>query len=371
LVLYFPRFTKQNNHFGGETARRVNMSTAQPIQAEVPPHVQLIQMATAYWISKVVYAAAKLDLADRLADGPRGAEELAGPTETHAPTLHRLMRTLASLGILTERDNQRFALTPMGEALKTGAPGFARASVLTMGAPMFIDSFEQIMHSLKTGGTGFEVAMGMSVFDYLAQHPEAASMFSETMVGFHGGETPAVAAAYDFSGFENVVDVGGATGNMLAAILSKHAGPRGVLFDMPHVLADAPAFLRDRGVEDRVTLEGGSFFESVPVGGDAYILSHIIHDWNEDQCLTILGHVRRAMKPDGRLLIVEFVLPEGDTPHLGKIADMVMLIVPGGQERTAAEYSTLLAKAGFRVTRVVPTDSPVSIVEAVPDPAIS
>jgi hypothetical protein len=345
------------------------MSSAQPVPAEVPAHAQVIQMATAYWVSKIVYAAAKLDLADRLADGPMSAEELAGPTETHAPTLHRLMRTLASLGILSEGENKRFGLTSLGEALKSGAPGSARASVLTLCAPMFVDSFEQIMHCLKTGETGFEKANGMPVFDYLAQHPDEASMFSETMVGFHGGETPAVAAAYDFSHFETIVDVGGATGNMLSAILSKYSGPRGILFDMQHVVADAPAFLKQRGVEDRVSIESGSFFESVPAGGDAYILSHIIHDWSEDQCIAILSNVRRAMKPDGKLLIVEFVLPEGDTPHLGKIADIVMLVVPGGQERTAAEYETLLTKAGFRLNRVVPTDSPVSIVEAVIEPA--
>jgi len=165
--------------------------------------------------------------------------------------------------------------------------------------------------------------------------------------------------------FETVVDVGGATGNMLAAILSRHVGPRGVLFDRPHVVRDAPALLKARGVEERVTIEPGNFFDSVPAGGDAYVLSHIIHDWTEDQCLTILGHCRKAMKPDGRLLIVEMVLPAGDTPHPGKILDMVMLVIPGGQERTEAEYAALLGKAGFRLTRVVPTASAVGVVEAV------
>jgi O-methyltransferase len=152
---------------------------------------------------------------------------------------------------------------------------------------------------------------------------------------------------------------------MLAAILNQHAGPSGVLFDMPHVVADAPKLLNENGVEDRVTIESGSFFESIPAGGDAYIMSHIIHDWNEDQCQTILTNCREAMKPDSKLLIVEFVLPEGDTPHLGKLADMVMLVIPGGQERTTAEYETLLSRAGLRLTRVIPTESPVSIVEAV------
>ena len=222
------------------------------------------------------------------------------------------------------------------------------------------------MHSLATGGTGFEAAMGMPLFNYLAQHPEEASLFSETMVGFHGAEPPAVAAAYDFSIFTTVVDVGGATGNMLAAILARHPEPRGVLFDMPHIVGGAPSLLKARGVDNRVTIEAGDFFKGVPAGGDAYLLSHVIHDWNEDQCLTILGHCRKAMKPDGKLLIVEMVLPAGDTPHPGKLLDMVMLVVPGGQERTEAEYTPLLAKAGFRVTRVIPTDSAVSVVEAVP-----
>ncbi len=333
-------------------------------QQNLPPHAQLIQMASAYWVSKLIYAAARLGLADQLAAGPKSAAELAGPTRTHAPALHRLMRTLASLGILSEHDAQRFALTPLGEALKSGAPGSARATVLSFCSPTFVGAFEQIMYSLQTGKTGFEKVNGKPIFDYFAQHPDEASLFSETMVGFHGAEPAAVAAAYDFSGCGKVVDVGGATGNMLAAILKRYPNPRGVLFDMAHVVADAPALLKERGVEQRVSIESGSFFETVPAGGDAYVLSHIIHDWSEEQCLTILGHCRKAMKPNGRLLIVEMVLPTGDTPHPGKILDMVMLVIPGGQERTESEYSTLLGKAGFKLLRVVPTDSAVSIVEA-------
>lgn len=334
---------------------------------DLPAHVQLIQMATGNWVARVVYAAAILDLVDHLAAGPRSAEDLAGLIGAHAPSLHRLMRSLASLGILAERPDHRFALTGLGEALKTGAPGSARASVLTAGSPWFQGAFEQIVYSVQTGKTGFEKAHGMPVFDYLAQHPADASLFSETMIGFHGQEPPAVAEAYDFSSFDTVVDVGGATGNLLAAILLRHKGPRGILFDRPYVVADAPALLEARGVTGRVTIEAGDFFETVPSGADAYVLSHIIHDWSEAQCLTILGHVRKAMKPDGRLLLVEMVLPAGDTPHLGKILDMVMLVLPGGQERTEEEYRPLLAKAGFQVTRVIPTNSAVSIVEAIQD----
>ncbi len=211
-----------------------------------PPHAQIIQMATGYWVSRVVYAAAKLELADRLSEGPRSAAELAPATGTHAPSLHRLMRCLAGLGILTEREGGRFALTPLGEALRKGAPGAAHSTVLSLAGPAFWRGYEEVMYSLETGKTGFEKAFGMPAFDYLAQHPEEASLFSEAMVGFHGAEPPAVAAAYDFSGVGTVVDVGGATGNMLAAILGRYPKPRGVLFDLPHVVRDAPKLFEAR-----------------------------------------------------------------------------------------------------------------------------
>lgn len=336
-----------------------------PTPAGLPPHLQLIQMGRAFIVSRTVYVAAKLGLADELASGPKSAAELAGPLQVHAPSLHRLMRTLASLGVLTERTEQRFALTDLGVALKTGAPGSARSSIMYSGSPAPQSGWDNLVYSVQTGKPGFDKAQGIPVFDYLAQHPEEASLFSDMMIGLHQQEPPAVAAAYDFSAFKTVVDVGGASGNMLAAVLSRHAGLRGILFDRPHVVRDAPALLGARGVSERVTIEAGSFFESVPTGADAYILSHIIHDWSEDQCLTILGRVRKAMNPAGRLLVVEMVLAAGDAPHPGKILDMVMLSQLGGQERTEAEYGALLAKAGFRLTRVVPTASAASIVEAV------
>jgi hypothetical protein len=332
----------------------------------LPPHVQLIEMGTAYWVSRVVYTAAKLGLADHLDSKPMTAAELAQLIGAHAPSLHRFMRTLAGLGILTEDEVQRFALTPLGAALKTGAPGSARSSLLALGSPWCAAAFDNLEYSLETGRTGFEKARGMPIFDYLAQHHEEASLFSETMVGFHSQEPPAVAEAYDFSGFKTIVDVGGATGNLLAAVLARHSEPKGILFDMPHVVCDAPDLLRHRGVAERVSIQSGDFFEGVPEGGDAYLLSHIIHDWDEGRCVTILDSCRKAMPPHGRLLLIEMVLPEGDLPHPGKMLDMVMLVLPGGQERTEGEYAALLGKAGFRLTRVVPTASAVSIVEAVP-----
>jgi hypothetical protein len=333
---------------------------------EMPPHAQLVQMAMAFWTSRTLYVAAKLGLADHLANGPKSAEELAEKTGTHAPSLYRVMRTVASLGIFTEDSSHRFALTPLGEALQSNAPGSAHATILTLAGDWAWRGWEQLLYSVETGKSGFEKALGMPMFDWLAQHPEDASLFSETMIGVHGAEPAAVAAAYDFSELRTIVDVGGATGNLLTTILGSYPGIRGILFDLPHVVRDAPALIEARGLAARVTIEAGSFFESVPTGGDAYLLSHIIHDWNEEQCLTILESCRRAMSADSRLLIIEMVLPEGDTPHPGKIIDMAMLVAPGGQERTEPEYGMLLGKAGLRLRRIVPTASPVSVVEAGP-----
>jgi hypothetical protein len=330
----------------------------------VPPHAQLIQMAMGHLVSRIVYVAAKLSLADRLAQGPKSADELAGPTGTHAPSLYRLMRMLANLGIFTESDTRRFELTPLGEALRLGAPGSARASVLTSASDWWVRGFGELLYSVETGKSGFEKSLGMPVFDGLAKNPEDASLFSDTMIGLHGAEPAAVAASYDFSKFATIVDVGGASGHFLTTILDSYSGPRGVLFDLPHVVRDAPALIHARGLMDRVSIQAGNFFEGIPSDGDAYLLSHIIHDWSEDQCLTILRHCRAAMRPTNRLLIIEMVLPPGDTPHPGKLLDLMMLVGPGGQERTEQEYAELLAKAGLHLTRVVPTKSPVSVVEA-------
>ena len=335
-----------------------------PTDTQVPLHVEMIRMGTAYWLSSLVYHTAKLSLADHLTGGPKSAADLAGVTGTNARALHRFMRTLASFGILTQNGDGTFALTELGATLKKDAPGSARSTVLTMASPWAWGAFGALDHSLSTGMPAIDKVLGMGLFDYLAQHPDEAAQFSESMVGIHGGEPPAVAAAYDFSAFDTIVDVGGATGNMLAHILARHARPKGVLFDRPHVVSEAPALLGARGVADRVTIVHGNFFESVPEGGDAYILSHIIHDWTVEQCQAILRNCRKVMKKGDKLLIVEFVLPTGNTPHFGKLADMVMLAIPGGEERTADEYRQLLEAAGFRMTRVVPTASDVSIVEA-------
>ncbi|MDC8450791.1 MAG: methyltransferase [Nitrospira sp.] len=337
----------------------------EPDITSLPPHAQLVQMGTSHWMSHILYVAAKLGLADHLGKGPTHADDLAAVTNTHPPSLRRFLRTLGHLGLVTEDNAGRFSLTTLGAALKNGAPGSARAAILTLASPIMTQGWGHLLESVQTGKPGLEQAMGMPIFDWLAQHPEEASLFSETMVSFHGTEPSAVAAAYDFSGMRMIVDVGGATGNLLTTILDQYPKPHGILYDLPHVLRDAPALLKSRGVADRVTIESGSFFDRVPAGCDAYLLSHIIHDWTEAQCLTILGHCRRALAPAGRVLIIEMVLPEDNAPHPGKMLDMMMLVGPGGQERTIPEYRQLLDKAGLRLTRVVPTNSAVSIVEAI------
>lgn len=333
------------------------------VAVAAPPEARIAEIMLSQVVPRLVHLAATLKLADYLDAGPKSAAELAPLTGTHAPTLHRILRTMASLGFFTEDNQHRFALEPLGAVLKSGTPSHAAGVIL--GGEMFSRSLDNFLYSAQTGKTGFEHAFGKPIFDWLGAHPTEATLFAETMVGFHGMEPPAVAAAYDFSTFNTIADIGGSTGNMIANILSRYPQPRGILYDLPHVVAEAAPVLHARGVADRVRIEGGSFFDGVPAGADGYVLSHIIHDWNEEQCLTILGHCRRAMAPDGRLLLVEMVLPEGDTPHPGKLTDMVMLTVPGGEERTPSQYDALLNKARFKMTRVVPTASLVSVVEAV------
>ena len=329
-----------------------------------PPEAHIAEVLLSQLAPRLVYLAATLKLPDCLVEGPRTAEEIAQITATHAPALYRVMRTLASLRFFVEDAEHRFALRPLGAALKSGTPSHAAA--LTLGGELLTRSLDNVLYSVQTGKTAFERSFGMPLFDWLTANPVEASLVNETMIGFHGTEPPAIASAYDFSAFQIIADVGGSTGNLLTTILSQHPGPRGILFDLPHVVRDAPALIQNRGLGDRIRIEAGTFFESVPAGADAYILSHIIHDWNREQCLIILDRCRRAMNSGGRLLLAEMVLPDGDAPHPGKMLDVVMLTVTGGEERTASQYGALLDAAGFRMTRVVPTASLATIVEAVP-----
>jgi len=329
------------------------------------PQVQLIHMAKAHWVSGIVYAAAQMNLADHLV-APMTAADLARLTKCDASSLYRIMRTLAGMGVFTEDSDHQFSLTPLGKALRTGTPDSVRSAVLFLAGDGDRQSLGQLHYSIQTGKTAFEKIFGMGLFEWFAEHPVDASMFSKTMTVLNRGKHEAVAEAYDFSQAGTVVDVGGANGSLLATVLTHYREPRGILFDLPHVVRDAPTLIKAHGLTDRIAIEYGSFLDRVPATSGAYMLSHIIHDWGEDQCLTILRNCRRAMKPNSRLLIIEMVLPTGNTPHPGKMLDIVMLAVAGGQERTEPEYRELLEKTGFQLTRVVPTESAVSIVEALP-----
>jgi hypothetical protein len=330
-----------------------------------PPQARLAQMATGFILSRLIYTAASLGIADHLASGPKSARELAAPAGCDAVSLGRFMRTLTNFGILALADDGRFSLTPLGEPLRSDVPDSVRNSILCMAGQWSWQAWQAFPSTVKSGEPAFDAVFGMPVFDWLSQQPEEARRFSDTMVAVHGAEPPAVAAAYDFSSCGVIVDVGGASGNLLAHVLAKHSRPKGVVFDLPQAITDGPARVRAFGVEDRVSIQAGNMFEAVPPGADVYILSHVIHDWNEDRCLTILRNCRAAMRPTSRLLLIELVLREGNAPGFGS-ADMVMMTLTGGAERTAREFESLLARAGLTMTRVIPTSSSASIVEAQP-----
>lgn len=337
-----------------------------PVQ--LPPQVVIAQMIGGHIVTRAMYVFAELGIADLLRDAPRSAADIAPRAGAAPEPLHRLMRMMASLGFLAEDADHRFALTPLGAAMQSDAPFHSRSMVRFIAGPVGWRVLGEFLHSVKTGEAGTEKALGMSAFDYMATAPEDATMFNEMMIAFHGAEPPAVAAAYDFSSLGTLIDVGGGTGNLLTTILQANPQVRGLLYDLPHVAAQARDLIASRGLSDRCAVKEGSFFdEGIPEGGDAYMLSHIIHDWDEASCIKILTNVRRAMKPTSRLLLVEMVIPPGNDFHPSKLSDMIMLsFTPGGCERTADEYGALFAKAGFKLTRVVPTASPVSVVEAVP-----
>jgi hypothetical protein len=329
-----------------------------------PPDQHLVQLIFGKWVSMAVSVAAKLRLADKLAAGPKSVADLAAETNTHPESLFRLMRALASVGVFRSDAAGKFSLTPVGELLRTGVKGSMRGVADYCGATWSWRAWEAAETSVRTGRTAFNEVFGEPVFDYLGKHPDESAVFNEGMTGFSGAEADAVAAAYDFGGFGTLIDVGGGHGHLLGTVLKKTPTLRGVVFDAPHVVAGAPALLMEMGVADRCKSEGGDFFKAIPAGGDAYILKHIIHDWNDADSGTILRNIRKVSKPGTKLLLVELVIPPGDDPHPGKLLDLEMLIVASGKERTEAEYAKLVADAGFRLTRIVPTQSPASVVEA-------
>jgi hypothetical protein len=330
------------------------------------PQEQIARMVTGYWASQAVYVAAKLGIADLLAGGPRSAEDLAREVGAHERSLDRLLRALASLGVFAEGEGRRFALTPLADCLRDGVPGSQRALVLMMGEWSY-HAWGDLLGSVRTGRSAFEQLYGKPLFDHLAEHPEEARIFDAAMTSIHGRETGAMLDAYDFSGVGTLADIGGGNGSTLLGVLRRHPSLRGLLFDLPHVVERAGAEIEAAGMADRCQVVAGSFFESIPGGADAYLLRHIIHDWDDAESMAILRNVRRALgKARGRLLVVETVIPPGNEPSFGKLLDLNTLVNPGGLERTEEEYRRLYESAGFRLTRIVPTAADVSVIEGEP-----
>ncbi len=330
-----------------------------------PPEAVLKQMLFGAVLQRSIALAARLGLADHLAAGPLSAADLAERTKTHAPSLHRLLRYLASAGIFREVDGRRFEETPLSALLRSDRPDSIRDFALMMGEKWLWEAWWELPYSVATGGVAHEKVQGMGSFAYFEAHPEAGSIFNRAMTNLTQGAVPAIVPAYDFSGIGTLVDIAGGHGYLIAGILKANPRVRGILFDLPFVIEHAGALLKAEGVMDRVVCKTGDFFKSVPPGGDAYILKHIIHDWDDAHCVTLLRNIGAAMNPGGRVLIVEMVVPEGNEPSPSKSLDIMMLLMEGGKERTPAEYEALYASAGLRLARIIPTPSPYSIVEGV------
>jgi SAM-dependent methyltransferase len=323
----------------------------------------LNRMIVGSWVTQAIYVAAEIGIADILAAGPRTADELARGLRMDGPSLYRVLRALASIDIFREDGEGRFSLTPMGKLLESDAPGSKR-SLARMAGAEFYRSWGGLLPSLKTGGAAFDEVFGKPFFHYMSANPDRWRIYDDAMTGVHDSETIPVLDAYDFTPFETIVDVGGGNGLALAAILRRHRGIRGVLFDLPAVADRAREVVAGAAVSDRCRIVGGDFFDSVPSSGDAYLLRHVIHDWEDGEAIAILGNCRDAMQPGGRVLVVETVIPSGNEPCFGKWLDLMMLVV-GGRERTREQYGDLFSAAGLRLTRVVPTAHEVSVIEGV------
>jgi hypothetical protein len=329
-----------------------------------PPEAVLTQMAFGALLTQALYVAAKLGVADLLAAGPRPVSELAEATGTHERSLYRVLRSLAGAGVFRETGARVFGLTPLAEPLRSDAPASMRNGMIFMGEQWHFQVWGHMMHSVRTGRPAWGHTHGAEVFEYFAANPEQAEIFNGAMTDMSAATAPAVVEAYDFSGVGTLADIAGGHGYLLAQILKATPGLSGVLFDVPPVVEGAGALLEREGVAGRVEKVAGDFFASVPRAG-AYILKHIIHDWDDERAVLILKNINAAMGADGRVLIVETIVPGGNEPHYSKVLDLEMLTSPGGIERTEEEYAALLDGAGLKLSRVFPTRSPFSIVEAV------
>jgi len=326
----------------------------------------MLQIISGFWISRGVYVIAKLGIPDLLKSGPKTAEELAEATKMHAPSLFRILRALASVGVLSSANGGRFAQTPVSETLVTDAPGSLRWFAVSELGQEHYPAWGNLMHSVKTGEIAFDNFFGVDIWKYFQQNPEDAAVFNDSMSSVTAATNEAILSLYDFSNFGTVVDVGGGHGGLITSILKSNPKVKGVLFDAPQVIEGARPKLEAAGLAERCETVAGDFFKSVPAGGDAYVMKWIIHDWDDEKSITILRNCRSRMRANGRLILVDCVVPESDEPHFSKFIDLNMLVMTGGKERTAKEFEQLLGAAGFKLLRIIPTELPTSIVEAEP-----
>jgi SAM-dependent methyltransferase len=341
----------------------------EPSLSAIPAPFQLSRMISSLWVPQAINTAATLGVADALADGPRRSEDVAGTLGAHPGALHRLLRALVVLGLCTQTADGAFELTPLGACLRTGVRDSVRNWAVLWGSETMWRAWGRFGDCVRTGDSVPRLE-GRGTFDGLAADPESAAAFNQSMVEMTRPLAGAIPMAYDFSGIRTIVDVGGGYGQLLPPILARHPEMRGIVFDLPHCRDGALRVFAKTRLADRCEFVGGSFFESVPAGADAYILKSVIHDWDDDQSRTILATCRRSMRPDSRLLLVEPVVPErmgtSAFDEMVVSADLNMLVVAGGRERTEAEFRSLLEAAGLRLARVVPTIAMLSVIEALP-----
>ena len=334
-------------------------------ESNVPPPVAMLQLISGFWISRCIYIAAKLSIADLVKQEPKTAGELAATAGAHAASLFRVLRALASVGIFTQDDKDRFGITPLSETLRADVPGSLRAFAMTELGEEHYPAWGDLLHSVRTGGIAFDHTFGTDVWKYFAEHPDNARIFNDAMSGMTAQANEALHAAYDFAGINALVDIGGGHGGLLTSILRRNAQMRGILFDSPQVIDGARQSMQVSDVAQRCELVGGNFFESVPLGGDAHILKWIIHDWDDEKSLVILRNSHRALAENGKLILVEAVVPSGSELHFSKFMDLNMLVMTGGRERSEEEFRRLYEASGFRLNRIVPTESPFSVIEGV------
>jgi hypothetical protein len=334
---------------------------AQPIKLPAP--AAMLQMIQGFWVSRAIWAVAELGIADLLKNRPMKSEELALAAGTHAPSLYRVLHALASVGVFAEDDAQRFALTPLGQTLRSDVPGSLRLLASELLGRDHYPAWEQLLYGIETGAIAFDHVFGMSRWQYNVEHPQEAMAFDEAMASFNSIITDAIVTSYDFSSSGTVVDVGGGSGSLLAAILKANPSLRGVLTDLPHVLDGAQRRLTAENVAERCEIVGADFFKSVP-RGDTYLLKWIMHDWDDQSAERILKNCRAAMRPGGRVLLVESIVDPRKGSSLAKFMDLSVLVMTGGRERTEPEYRTLLGRADLKITDVISTGTELSLIEA-------